>query len=109
MTARWYIVTFVWLKPLQQPLIAVTLCRLSKSLYFRSIPYRHSNNFGSIFLNCLDHSIHKTKFLTHLLSFPFSVSRNTLPCPSALITLLLFVTVAMLSLYCLLTAAGVEK
>jgi hypothetical protein len=57
-TAYWYIFTFLWLKRLTQRLIDVTSVRLSKSLNSRSILFRHTNNFGSVFPHRLNRGIY---------------------------------------------------
>jgi hypothetical protein len=55
-----------------QHLIDVTSFRLSELLYSGSILFKHTNNFGSVFPNLLDHRIYKTKLPTHI-SFLFSI------------------------------------
>ena len=54
---------------LKQRKIAV---RLPKSFYSRSILFKRTNNFGSVFPNRLDRRIYKTKFQTHTHAFLFS-------------------------------------
>ena len=108
----WYIVTSLLLKPLKQRLIDVTLFRLSKWLYSRSLPFKRTNNLGSVLPNRLDRRIYEIKFPTEISFFsffPFSVSHITLKSPSTLKTFLMFVTVAMLSIYNFLFAAEVES
>jgi hypothetical protein len=72
-TAHWYIGTSVLLKPLPQHLIDVTSFRHLKSLCSRYVPFKCTNNFGSVFTNRLDHRLYETKFPTHIsfLSFHF--------------------------------------
>jgi hypothetical protein len=98
--ARWYIVTSVFLQPLKQRLIDVTLLRLSKSLYSRSVLIKRTNHFGSAFTRRLDRRIYDKTF-RHMSAFPFpfSICRITSNLPSTLKAFLLFVTVAMLSRY----------
>jgi hypothetical protein len=101
MSSHRYIVTSGLLKPRKQRLIDVTSFRLSKSFYWPSAPFKHTNNFGSGLLNLLGRRMYETQFPTHV-SFifpPFSVTHITWNFPSTLKTFLLFVTVAMLSLY----------
>jgi len=59
------------LKPLKQRLIDVTSFRLSKSLYSRSVLFKSTNNFGSVFTNLLNRRIYENKFPAH--SFRFSI------------------------------------
>ena len=68
--------TFLSLKSLQHRLIAVTLFRLSKSLYSQSVLFKRTNHFGSVFPNRLDRRIYEIN--TRLQFFPFFVSCNTL-------------------------------
>jgi len=89
----------------QRP-IDVNTFRLSKSLISRSVPFRRINNFGSIFTNHLDRGTYETKLLTHAIFFfvicyffLFSSCPVTLTFPSTLKAFLLFLTIAMLSLY----------
>jgi hypothetical protein len=60
------------LTPLQQRPIDATSFRLSKSLYYQSVPFKRTNNFGSVFSNLLDRRIYETKFPIHFgyLFFP---------------------------------------
>jgi hypothetical protein len=97
-TAHWYSVTSLLLKPRKQCLTDVTSFRLSKSLYSRSILFKHSNNFGPVSADCLYHGIYETN--THQLSFfNFLIRHITVAFSLTLKTFLLFVTVAMLSHY----------
>jgi hypothetical protein len=98
------------LKPLKQHLIDVTSFRLSKSLYSRSVPFKRTNNLGSVLPNRLDRRIYEIKFPTDVsffFFFPFSVSRITLKSLSTLKTFLLFAIVAVLSIYHLLFTAEI--
>jgi hypothetical protein len=54
----------VLLKPLKQPFFDVISFRLSKSLYFLSDPFKHSNNLDFLSPNLLDRRIYETKFPT---------------------------------------------
>jgi hypothetical protein len=51
----WGNVTTLLLKPFKQCLTDITSSRLWKSLYFWSVVFKHTNNFGSVSLNSLDH------------------------------------------------------
>ena len=56
----------------QPRLIDVTLIKPSKSLYFRSVLLRRSNDFGLAFLDGFDCSIYENKFPTRVIFlFPF--------------------------------------
>jgi len=109
----WYIVTSLLLKPLKQYLIDVTSFRLSKWLYSWSVPFKRTNDLGPVLPNRLDRRIYEITFPTDdsffFSFFPFSVSHIILKSSSTLKTFLLFVTVALLSLYRLLFTAEVEK
>ena len=89
------------LTPLQQRPIDATSFRLSKSLYYQSVPFKRTNNFGSVFSNLLDRRIYETKFPIHFgyLFFPDPLSICRIPLSFDAQNLLLFVTVAMLSRY----------
>ena len=63
-------VTSLLLKPQKQCLIDVALFWLPKLLYSRSILFKHTNNFGSVFPGLLDHGIYEAKLPTHV-SFVF--------------------------------------
>jgi len=52
--AHRHVVTSLLLKLLKQRLFDVSSFRLSNSLYSRSFLFISTNNFGSVFLNCLD-------------------------------------------------------
>jgi hypothetical protein len=65
-TAGWYIVISVLLQPLKQYFTDVTSFRPLKSLYSLPVPFKHRNNFGSVFTNHLDFRISETKFLSHV-------------------------------------------
>ena len=85
---RWNIVISMLLKPLKQSLIDVTSFRLSKSLYSRSVLFKLTCSFGSVFTNLLDRRIYETKFHTHTSAIffpPFSISHITSNVPSTLI------------------------
>ena len=65
--ARRYIVTSPLLKPLYRRLSDVTSFELSKSLYYRSVLFERTINFGCAFLifrKFLDRRISETKFPT---------------------------------------------
>jgi len=57
------------LKPLKHRLIDVTSFMLSKSLYSRFLPFKRTNNFGSVFTDRLDRRIYENKLPTLQLSF----------------------------------------
>ena len=88
------------LTALQHRLDDATSFRLSKSLYYQSVPFKRTNNFGSVFTNLLDRRIYETKSPIHFGHFfflcLFVVSRCLFFDAQKL---LLFVTVAMLSRY----------
>ena len=56
--------------PLIQSLIYVTSFRFSKSFYYQSILFKHTNNFYSAFPNPLDRKIDETKFHIHTRQVP---------------------------------------
>ena len=82
------------LKPHKQDLIDVSSFRLSKSLYSRSVLFKRTNHFGSVFPNRLNLRIYKIKFPTNnffsLSFFSFSISLVALRFPSVPKTFLLF-------------------
>jgi len=47
-TPRWYTVTSLLLKPIKQHHTDIISYRLSKSLDFRSVLFKRTNNFGSV-------------------------------------------------------------
>jgi hypothetical protein len=57
MTAHWYSVASVLIKPLKHRLINVTSFRLSKFLYSLSFLFKRTNNFGYVFPNRLGRRI----------------------------------------------------
>ena len=107
-TAHWYTITSVLLKPLKHCLIDTTLFRLLKLHYSLSFLFKLANNFGYVFTNHLDCRIHETKFMTHV-SFLFSHFLFIVNFPLLLKIVLLFITVAMLSLYQTLVNCGSRK
>jgi hypothetical protein len=74
-----HVTTTLLLKPLKQRLIDVISFRLSKSLCSRSVLFKSTNNFGSVFTHLLNRRIYETKFPTHTSAFffPFSISHMT--------------------------------
>ena len=76
------------LKPLKQHLIDVALLRLSKSLYSRSVLFKHTNICSSVFPNPLDHRICRPNsdtsalFSIFYLSYHFELSFDAQRLPS---------------------------
>jgi len=62
------IVTSVLLISLLQRLIDVTSFKLPTSLYSGSVPFKRTNDLGSVFTDCLYRRIYETKFPTHVSS-----------------------------------------
>jgi len=71
-TPHWYIDTSLLLRAFKQRHSEATSYRLSKSLYSRSVLFKRTKKFGSLFTNGLDHRIYETKFPTQV-SFLFSI------------------------------------
>jgi hypothetical protein len=101
---RWTVAqsTSVLLQPRKQRRINVTSFRHSKPLYSLSVPFKPTNNFGSVFTSFLDRGIYETKLPKHV-SF-FFISRIPLNVPWTW-----FVAVAMVSVYHSPVSAGIEK
>ena len=99
-TAHCYTVSSLLLKPLKQRLIDVTSFGLSKRFYFRSVLVKRTNNLVLFLQMVRIVEFSRPNFRhTSAFIFPFSIFLITLTFPSTLKTFLLFVPVAMLSLY----------
>jgi hypothetical protein len=85
----------------KQRFIDATSPRLSKSFHSPSILLKRNNYVASVFPNRFDLGIYETKFPTHIsfIFFLFYICCVALTFPSMLKTFLLFLTIAMLSLY----------
>ena len=60
-TAQTYPITSLLPKPLKQSLVDVTSFSISNSPYSRTVPFKRTSNFGSVFKHRLDRRIHETK------------------------------------------------
>jgi len=92
-----YIATSVLLKPPKQRLINITSFRLSKLLYSRSVLFKRTNNFGSLFHIHWNVECTKPNSRHTLVFFLFCISLITLTFSSTLS--LVLVNVTMLSSY----------